>query len=439
MFGLKFLFAVFALSIVIFHALNNKHLVYAGILFAAGLFSAVHVLNLGGKLILPSILVMLLGMLSIGFVNTYLEDMKERGNAAFIKKKQALDSLLDENKDLYLKRSIIDEKAFVVGQIYEAMKTMSGMLKTEEIVRVFSSFINDRFRFSNCYLMVFDVESEKEVIKKDYKIVKGSPAPEEYHIETLEEWKKKVIEFVKAKKYSETLDVGYDLKLQLKIDKSVERLDILPLTVENKMVAVICIEGLSQEESKIFFILAAQFAMELKRTSLYEDVERHSFMDGLTEIYLRRYFLERMVEEIKRAERLKLSFAVVMLDLDRFKRTNDTFGHMVGDVVLKEVAAIIKANIREIDLVARYGGEEFVVLLPYANKSTAFQVAERIRKAVETKEINAYDEQVNVTISAGISSYPDQGTDLNEIINKSDKALYVSKQNGRNKTTVYSS
>ncbi len=172
-------------------------------------------------------------------------------------------------------------------------------------------------------------------------------------------------------------------------------------------------------------------------SDLYEQEEIMSFTDGLTGLYLRRYFTDRAHEELERAHKSKENLALMLIDIDHFKRCNDTYGHMVGDVVLKEVAHRIKESIREIDLVARYGGEEFTILVPEKDKESVLLVAERIRQAVCDKEIFAYDENLYTSVSIGISLYPEHGKDLQVLIDKADHAMYASKKAGRNKVTVF--
>lgn len=183
-------------------------------------------------------------------------------------------------------------------------------------------------------------------------------------------------------------------------------------------------------------ILDSQLALQLKKVSLYESVEKLSITDGLTEIYLRRYFIDRLSEEIERSRRLKLKFSILMIDIDHFKNCNDRYGHMVGDAVLREIASIVKNNVREIDLTARYGGEEFSVLLPETGRDGALHVAERIRRACEGRLISAYDENLKFTVSIGISIYPEDARDPEPLIEKADEAMYRSKQEGRNRASV---
>ena len=167
-------------------------------------------------------------------------------------------------------------------------------------------------------------------------------------------------------------------------------------------------------------------------------MEKLSIIDGLTHTFLRRYFLVRFREELSRSEEWGLNLSIIMVDLDRFKDINDSFGHLAGDVVLREVADILKKNVREIDLVARFGGEEFCILLPETDSAGAYAVAERIRKAVNDYIIKAYDESIKITISMGISSFPRDSRVMEDLIESADRALYRAKREGRNRACVAS-
>ena len=140
----------------------------------------------------------------------------------------------------------------------------------------------------------------------------------------------------------------------------------------------------------------------------------------------------RLDEEFDRAQRLELTFSLAMIVIVHFKKCNDKYGHMVGDAVLKKIAERLKASIREVDMIARYGGEEFCVLLPETSKKTALAVAERLRKSIEGKKIKAFDEDLKMTISLGIASFPEDGEKIEKVLDQADTALYKAKRKGRN-------
>ena len=142
--------------------------------------------------------------------------------------------------------------------------------------------------------------------------------------------------------------------------------------------------------------------------------------------------MDRLEEERDRAGRLGLTFSIAMLDVDHFKSCNDKYGHLVGDAVLRKIAERLKSSVREVDMVARYGGEEFCIVLPETTKKIAVTVAERLRKAIGAEPIKAFDEEIKVTASLGVTAYPEDGEDLNTLIEKADTALYRAKRKGRN-------
>ena len=186
-------------------------------------------------------------------------------------------------------------------------------------------------------------------------------------------------------------------------------------------------------------IVGEQLALGLQRISLYRKVQESATHDGLTGLLVRRYFRERFEDEIIRAQRRSSPLAFLMVDLDHFKTVNDTYGHLVGDVVLREAASHIRACVREMDLLSRYGGEEFAIALPESGRALGLQVAERIRRLLEESRIRAYDEEVRITVSIGVSFYPEDGSSAEELVERADQALYCAKAQGRNRTVLASS
>lgn len=211
----------------------------------------------------------------------------------------------------------------------------------------------------------------------------------------------------------------------------------IPLQINKVVVGYLAAKGLEEKDKTKFQILAKQFLMGVKRSMLYQEIQELAITDSLTGISNRRYYMERFQEELKRSGKFNYIFSCLMIDIDHFKNYNDRYGHMVGDAVLIEAAKRIKENIRQIDFMSRYGGEEFSVILSETDKDLAKTAAERIRKAIEEKAIKVYDEELKVTVSIGISTFPQDGRDCQALIDNADAALYRAKQAGRNKVCVF--
>lgn len=212
---------------------------------------------------------------------------------------------------------------------------------------------------------------------------------------------------------------------------------ILPLMMHRSTIGYLVGRGLIPQENEKFNILAQQFLLGLKRVLLYQRVQELAITDTLTQVFNRRYFMERLNEEIARSKKFKYKLSFLMVDIDHFKEFNDLYGHLVGDAILREVSKGLKDNIRQIDFMGRYGGEELCIALTETGKEPARAVAERIRNAIEQKRIRVYDENLKVTISIGIATFPEDATKTNIFIEKADKALYRAKEAGRNKVVTF--
>jgi len=217
------------------------------------------------------------------------------------------------------------------------------------------------------------------------------------------------------------------------LPEGISRIAWAPLWREQKPIGVLVAENLPDNQVTTLSIVANQLSLQLSRIHLYQQVESMAVTDALTGVFVRRYFIERMTEELTRAQRHGLVCSLLMVDLDFFKQKNDTYGHLVGDVVLREVAQLLKRHLREVDLIARYGGEEFVLLLVETGIDQAVTIAERLRQLVEIHPIRAYDELLTQTISVGVAAYPQDGQTLDVLLEHSDRALYAAKHAGRNR------
>ena len=201
------------------------------------------------------------------------------------------------------------------------------------------------------------------------------------------------------------------------------------------------VDKLSQREIDYLDQLTKQSSITIQRANMYAEVLQHATLDALTGLNNRRQFEVRLKQAVATAKRQGHPLCAIMLDIDFFKKVNDSYGHAVGDEVLKNVAEIIKTQVRESDIPSRYGGEEFAILLPYTKLEEAGSVAQRLRSAVEAKHVDlthvkdAKISEIQVTISVGVYQYK-EGDEPQQLYTKADKALYFAKEHGRNKVII---
>jgi diguanylate cyclase (GGDEF)-like protein len=175
-------------------------------------------------------------------------------------------------------------------------------------------------------------------------------------------------------------------------------------------------------------------ASSIQNAHYVERVKQLAYLDGLTGIFNRRFFEMRIQEELERGRRYGAGMAIVMADIDQFKRLNDEFGHLLGDEVLRQVSSLFHQQLRKIDVVCRYGGEEFAIILSQTSAAHALTVAEKLRRMVESWQFPGVAR--SVTISAGVAAFPDHGSTRDDLVRAADKGLYAAKQEGRNRICV---
>ncbi len=321
----------------------------------------------------------------------------------------------------------IENELIRISRLYKITKKLAPILKLEDLLEALFNFLEENFKFETVHLLTFKNEKFFKGISKSMSN-KQSVEDKEEDVD-YEEIVKYVIAhgsesfFVDRAEGSEFLD-----NAKIRSDQFM----IFPLFIGKNLCAMLAVEGSSKASYGRFRLLISQIALEFRKVQLYEKVQELSIVDGLTEVYLRRYLMDRLEEEVDRANRLGLTFSIGMVDVDHFKECNDKYGHLVGDAVLKKIAERLKGSVREVDMIARYGGEEFCVVLPETSKQLAMTVSERLRNSIESKGIKAFDEEIKKTVSVGIATYPEDGNDVDSLIEKADTALYKAKRKGRN-------
>ena len=234
-------------------------------------------------------------------------------------------------------------------------------------------------------------------------------------------------------------DFRFDMeKIASEENHPVGSLVSVPLVVGHKVLGILRVDVPQEnhftiEELRFLTTVGGLGAVALENAQLYDHVKNLAVRDSLTGLYLRRYLLERITEEINRQLRHKGEMSFLMIDLDEFKQYNDRFGHTAGDIVLRAIANILNETFPEPgNVICRYGGEEFCVLLPDCPKSRAIQLAEALRKKIEWQQIMLRRQKTNVTASVGVAGFPKDAQFKEELIARADAALLLAKQAGRN-------
>jgi len=214
----------------------------------------------------------------------------------------------------------------------------------------------------------------------------------------------------------------------------------VPIVVEDEVKGLIFLAGrismsnlLLQDIEDPLNILSKQMALAISNYRYFLDIKKEAEIDPLTDLYNRKV----LDKEIDNLIKQNVNFSIVIFDLDDFKKVNDTYGHLAGDQVLKEFANVIKKVIRKTDIACRFGGEEILIILKGLSKEQAYIIAERIREKLEESNIIINGNSINVTVSGGIASYPEDANNIKELLNKADAALYIEgKSKGKNKIAI---
>ena len=217
----------------------------------------------------------------------------------------------------------------------------------------------------------------------------------------------------------------------------VTSLIIKPLIIESKILGVIRVDStkesaFEQHELRILDIIGDLSAVALENSRLYRQTEELAIRDSLTGLYVHRYFMERLEEEVKRALRSDSTFALLMIDIDNFKDFNDEYGHISGDAILKKIGDILRSKASAGDTIARYGGEEFTFLALNYDRKKAVKLANDLRKEIENTPVILRREKCNVTVSVGVSVFPEDAKLRDDIVWEADRRLYEAKAKGKN-------
>lgn len=409
-----------------------------------GITAAVLLMGLAVAWALVSFITGPLAKLIRGVKKVGAGDLKHR---ILIKSRDEIGELAESfnnmTKNLLKNQQTLAQRVLDLELLEKLSRKISSILEKEELLRLIVSVYAEMAKVKKVSLMLIDESTNELKIQAARGIDR----------ENFEKIRFKVGEGVagKAAQSGKVICVNDVTRFpnykvfNTKREKIEESLLVMPLKVKEKILGVINLsdklsgDHFTKHEVTLYSTLANHVAVSIENAILYE----LAITDGLTQLYIHRYFQLRLKEEVERAQRYGQPLSLVMIDIDHFKSFNDLYGHQMGDEVLKMIARILKDRIRTIDVAARYGGEEFAIIVPETGSHEVAIFAERLRKIVEETNFNGQgNTPLKITISIGTASYKDEDIEkktLGEVlISRADQALYRAKKQGRNQVCSYS-
>ncbi len=331
-------------------------------------------------------------------------------------------------------------RIFDLNTMLELGKTLNASLSLKDVLDIVILTCNGHFHSSDAVILLAtdrrnDSDNEYTLEAENISIKSSDPFIEYIHAHQMA---------IQLQELKENKEMNKTYKKLLKNDIDL----VMPLRYKNKINGILCLKKKEEEfgtyytedEKRYIDIIAGFASVAIENARLYEIAT----LDMKTRLFNHGYFQNRLIEEIGRAERYKTDLTLMILDLDHFKRINDTYGHMMGDEVLIMIAETIRTQVRECDIPARFGGEEFTVILPETDDAGSLIVAERLRKSIKHLEFSAADGDTRnlkgfgITVSIGLSGYSHASNMTEDIlIENADKALYQAKQNGRDQVVYF--
>lgn len=400
-------------------------------------------------------------------IESNIEYFKKIGKCVFVYIPYSFKSQIfkDREKKFVFRVERFDGKRFSIKEIKKARKIIEEEMKNfyivdfEDLKDIYSRNINIAAFLGKTFARSI---REKEGFKFIIRVLEGFFAFDRIRLYRIDEAKNVLCGVYSIDKTQRINDISYDVIAIKKgfstlIDILMGEEDIvvkdqimiyLPLKIDYKKVGIIVVDNLlSQIPVKQHYIellksFAPLIALTMENITLFEKMQEMSMYDELTRLPVRRYFNQRFSEEFYRASRFNQPLSLIWIDVDYFKEINDSFGHQIGDLVLVEIANTITRTIRKIDFPCRYGGDEIVILLPQSNKDHAMGLGKRLIEEIKKikLDLKSYGivKELTLSVSMGISSYPDDAKTMDELLVKADEALYWVKSRGRDGIAAYS-
>ena len=340
----------------------------------------------------------------------------------------------------------IEQSKFELSRFFEASRRLNGVLTPQDVWREAIVSLAEIANFDVAAFTIYDEEADRHTITRVAASPKWEQSVQSWQDQSFKSNSGWVSMAIKNRHYlpygghvRDSSPVVFDRAQKI---QGIQSLVVLPLIAQDTVLGSIVLghherNRYTSERREMFEVVCTQIAISLQNANLYARMEQMATRDALTGLPNRRTFTHRIQEAVARHKRSNKPFAVILSDIDHFKSVNDTYGHPVGDEVLRQVAAAFRETLRETDLPARYGGEEFIVLLEETDLEGAKIIANRLREAVQALTFQSEQGPFQCTISMGIGMWPHDHQEVDELVELADQGLYYSKKNGRNQVNAY--
>lgn len=307
---------------------------------------------------------------------------------------------------------------------------ISEILDKQKLVSSIPDFIKGLAQVKKIAVYIYDEDENKFQLRNSFGVEDSSNLA--HHIPRAE-----FLRYFSAEKFNKA-EIYSASEIEFFKNFTSEDVLFVPLTAREKLLGFILLAEkvdytkFTSYDISLIQSLARHISIALNNAQLYE----LAITDSLTKLFIQRYFISRLEYEVSRCDRYDTVFSLLMIDIDHFKKINDTYGHLVGDAVLRQIAQVLLSSVRQTDIVCRYGGEEFVILLIECGSAWAEKIAYRIKDKIENTTFKIDNLELKLTVSIGVDTYR-RGAKPQDVIENADKALYVAKSSGRNKVVVY--
>lgn len=321
--------------------------------------------------------------------------------------------------------------------LFKASQNLIELMNQEDIFNFLIDVLGDLFPKADTILL-FDFNKEKDNLSLIRSLKRKDSVVEEKRGGALDKWVLRhnssllVEDITKDYRFDHTAIRAYH-------DRKAQSFIVSPLSIEHRLLGIVRIESrraliFSLDDLRLLRNICDLAVVVLERANLFNSAQNLAIKDSLTSLFVKDYFFKRLSQEYKRILSKKADLGIIMLDIDDFKKINDSHGHVVGDFILSRLAGILKKNAGGGgNVIARFGGEEFIILVVECGKEKVINIAEKIRKSVEEAGLLFRRERIDFTISAGVVFYPDDAEDMLGLVDKADKRLYKAKEKGKNR------